>query len=381
MSQEIEVAVDLIVVGCGAMGSAALYHAAKGGQRALGIDRFHPPHNLGSSHGHTRVIRQAYFEHSDYVPLILEAYHLWHQLEVSSRQSLLVETGLLEVGPPDGTIIPGVMSSAKEHDLPIELLDRKSAQQRFPAFRVPAGCEAIFEPRAGYLFVDRCIQAHLAGARASGASLACNETVQAWEATPRTIIVTTDKRRYTCQRLIFSQGAWSNQLELGSSPKFQILRKHLHWFRTPDARLTQAAKCPMFFYEINEAYFYGFPVIDEHGFKIAEHSGGEAILDPSSLDRSVDRGDLARVSAFLRDNVDSGFQHSGHEVCMYTMSPDGHFVLDFHPSDPRVVVACGFSGHGFKFASVIGKLAVDMVTKVEQPEAARFLSLARFRNV
>ncbi len=371
--------VDVIVLGVGGVGSAALYHAARRGAKVLGIERFAPPHDRGSSHGQTRIIRQAYFEHPDYVPLLQRAYALWRALEEQTGRKLYHAVGLLEVGPPQGVVLPGVLQSAAQHNLKVETLSAEEARRRFPAFQVPEEFGAVFEQDAGYLLVEDCVRTHVEAAQRLGAELRTGETVQTWRAEKDGVVVETDRGRYTAARLILSPGAWAGQHLADVALPLRVARKHLHWFANHDERLRQDHGGPCFFYETPQGYFYGFPQIDQRGLKAARHSGGEEVGDPLAVDRNVDPADLADVQRFLVSHLPGvSTQPAGHTVCMYTLTPDEHFLVDRHPQWPRVVLTAGLSGHGFKFAPVLGEIMAQLALDGSTPHPVDFLSLRRF---
>ncbi len=347
---------DLAVIGCGGIGSAVLYHAARQGARVIGLEQFAAAHDRGSSHGHTRIIRQAYFEHPNYVPLLREAYELWAELERLAGEQLYVETGLLQAGPIDGVVVPGVLRSATEHSLPIDRLTAGEAMQRFPMFRIPETHIAAFEYRAGYLLVEKCVAAHLRQATQSGATLRCDCGVTGYRADGSGYCISTHQGDIRAERIVITVGAWLPGWLSAQLLPLRVLRKHLHWYASSDQRVEQARGCPLFFFENDVGCFYGFPAIDEQwGLKVAEHSGGEEITDPAQLDPAIDVRDRGRIEHFLGDYFHGTHRSQRHAVCMYTMTEDQHFAIDRHPEYPGVWIAGGFSGHGFKFASVLGR--------------------------
>jgi sarcosine oxidase len=369
---------DAIVLGTGGVGTAALMHLARRGVRALGIDRFAPGHDRGSSHGHTRLIRQAYFEHPDYVPLLLRAFELWHDLEAAGGETLYQQVGLLEIGPPEGEVLRGVRASAAAHKLPIENLSAAESMRRFPAFRVPPDCQAVFETRAGYLLVERCVRAHAEQAVRLGARLQVGETIRSWRPEGSGYVVETDAARYAADRLIVAGGPWAGQLlgDLGISLK--VLRKPLFWFRERGDVCRADRGCPTFFYELPHGCFYGVPRIDEAGIKAAEHTGGAVVDDPLAVNREVDPAEERRVASFAGEFLPGATtERIGHAVCMYTMTPDVHFVVDRHPEHPGVVFAAGLSGHGFKFTGVLGEVLADLAVAGHTTRPIGFLSAAR----
>lgn len=370
---------DTIVIGTGGVGSAVLFQLARRGVRTLGLDRFPPGHDRGSSHGRTRLIRQAYYEHPDYVPLLRRAYALWADLEAAVAEQLLYRTGLLEVGPADGRLIAGVLGSARRYGLEVEELAGDDVARRFPGFVVTDGCHAIFERNAGFLLVERCVLAHIREARRLGAELRTGEAVLRWFADGNGVMVETETATYRAQRLVIAAGAWSGPIlgELGV--RLRVVRKHQHWFETGDDRYRIDRGCPAFFFEAPDGYFYGMPSYDDHGVKVAEHSGGEDVVDPLALDRGPDAEDRRRVQAFLRAHLPGvSRREMAHAACMYTCTPDEHFIVDRHPKSPHVVFAAGLSGHGFKFAPVLGEALAELALDGATEQPIGFLGLGRF---
>jgi len=369
---------EAIVLGCGGVGSAALFELARRGVRVLGLDRFPPAHDRGSSHGSTRIIRQAYFEHPDYVPLLQRAYDLWQALEERSGQSLYHEVGLLEVGPPDGIVIPGVLKSAQQHRLDIERLTAREIELRWSGFRVPEHLTGVFERRAGYLLVERCVLAHLEAAQQAGAQLKVGEAVRNWQVQGNTVTVETDRTTYAADRLIIAAGAWSGPLLAEFGVKLTVRRKPFFFLKNQDPRLTADAGCPTYFFELAEGYFYGFPQIDPRGIKVAEHSGGTPLNDPLQVDRTLHQEDYERIAAFVQQSLPTAsVEISEHAVCMYTMSADENFIVDRHPDHEQVVFAAGLSGHGFKFTTVLGEALADLALNGKTALPIEFLALAR----
>lgn len=369
---------DVIVIGCGGVGSAALRHLAARGARVLGLDRYPVGHDRGSSHGETRVIRQAYFEHPDYVPLLRRAYDLWGELEADSGEKLFHRTGVLQIGPPDGEVIRGVLTSARTHGLSVEALTAADVASAYPGFLMPDGATAVLERNAGYLRVEACVHAHVEQARADGARLEIGAAVTGWRAGAGSVAVETRSGTHHAGALVISAGAWSEAVIRDLGVPLTVLRKHLHWYRNRDPRYLEANGCPVFFYEIGGRFFYGFPQRDALGVKVSEHSGGEAISTPGAVSRAPDPADTRDIERFLKERL-PGVERlrARHDVCMYTMSPDAHFLVDVHPAHDNVCFAAGLSGHGFKFASALGEALADLA--LGNPEGAHgFLGLQRF---
>jgi monomeric sarcosine oxidase len=369
---------DTIVLGVGGVGSAALYHLAQRGQRVLGIERFEPVHDRGSSHGQTRLIRQAYYEHPDYVPLLKRAYALWHELSAERGLQLLHQVGVLQVGRPEGQIIPGILASALQHQLDVEELSRAQVETRFPGFRVPEPLTAVFEARGGYLLVEECVRAHIELALRHGAELRAHETVLRWHCDGTDVSVETAQGVVRARSLIITAGAWSASLLRDLEIPLQVTRKPLYWYDAPAAIYDQTHGCPGFIYETALGNFYGFPRIDRLGLKVAEHSGGETVANPLEVDRSPHADETTRVEEFLDACLPGVSRTRTHfDVCLYTLSPDRKFVVDRHPEYPQVSFAAGLSGHGFKFASVLGEALADLAQHGSTQLPIGFLSCRR----
>ncbi len=352
---------DAIVLGTGGIGSAALLHLAQRGCKVLGIDRFVGPHDRGSSHGQTRIIRQAYFEHPNYTPLLLETYRLWDELADRVGQQLYFETGVLQIGPAEGEVVTGVFHSAQQHGLQVERLTPAEIEQRWPAFVVPPDMIGALEAHAGYLLVEQCVEAHMQAATEAGAELLSPAAVEAWKPGPP-VTLQTSAGELTAQHLIVTAGAWAGQLLADLDLNLEVRRKSLFWYPPNRGQEVAHRELPCFLYELPTGVFYGMPQVDGRGLKIGEHSGGQVIGDPLTVDREVDADDLARTGAFAQQHLPQlARQHSDHAVCMYTMSPDQHFIVDRHPEHPHIAFAAGLSGHGFKFAPILGQALSELV--------------------
>ena len=377
---------DVIVLGTGAMGTAACAHIAARGATVIGLDRFPVPHDRGSSHGQTRLIRQAYFEHPDYVPLLLEAYRLWRELEEATGTRLLFQSGLLLAGPETGEAVAGALHAAAIHRLPIERLAAGDARRRWPAFALDDDWVAVWEPAAGYLLIEDCIRAHAEVAKRHGARFEEGVAIHGWHAGPSGVTVDTDRGTFHADRLVVAAGAWAADLLQIPSVKLEVLKKTLCWYRPPaEHRATFAAAhepgrgLPCFAFDTPTGFYYGFPALDDLGVKMAEHTGGTPVADPLALDRSLDRAEEARVAAVARARLPAlGGDLVHHTACLYTMTPDAHFLIGLHPEQSRVAIAAGFSGHGFKFASVVGSILADLALNGSTPQPIHFLAPGRF---
>jgi monomeric sarcosine oxidase len=373
---------DVIVLGLGGVGSAALYHVAQRGRRVLGLDRFSGGHDRGSSHGETRIIRQAYFEHADYVPLLLRAYQLWNDLERQVGETLFHQVGLLQVGPPEGQVVRGVLAAARQHQLAVDSLSGREVERRFPGIRVPSGHVGVFEPKAGYLKVERCVLSHLAAAKEAGAEAVHDAEIKSWEATASGIRVLTSAGEFTADRLIIAAGAWTGDF-LGQAhlPPLRVLRKQVYWYTGNAPEYYETRGFPTFLFELPQGVFYGFPERDAGGLKVAEHSGGVEVVDPLHDPRLPDAADEGRVREFLATCLPGvGKERARYSTCFYTMSPDENFLVDRHPASERVVFAAGLSGHGFKFTSVLGEALADLALEGGTHLPIEFLSLRRFAS-
>jgi sarcosine oxidase len=372
---------DVIVVGTGGMGTAAACQLARRGGRVLGLDRFPLAHDRGSSHGQTRLIRQAYYEHPDYVPLLRRAYEAWRDLEQASGRRLLVESGLVMAGPETGEVVPGALASARIHDLAIEMLAAAEAAARWPAFRVPDDWQVVYERQGGYLFVEDCVRSHAEVATAHGAELRSGVSVHDWRISGHDVVVETDAGRFAAAKLVLCPGPWAGGLLKLPHLRLTVLRKSLFWYEPPAAHVQSfdAGSLPCFAFDTPAGFFYGFPRLDGRGVKLAEHTGGRAVADPMAVDRSVDAGEQVRIEEWIAAHLPAlGRDRRDHATCLYTMSPDHHFVLGPHPDHPQVAIAAGFSGHGFKFASVVGEVLADLAITGATRQPIGFLSPRRF---
>jgi sarcosine oxidase len=370
---------DLIVIGVGGMGSAVLYRAAKLGLRVLGLEQFGVGHDRGSSHGQTRIIRQAYYEHPNYVPMARRAFDMWREIEREAQADLLHVTGLLQVGSPSSELITGVRLSAETHQLPVKEMSPAEIESRWPYFKIAPGQVGLFEETAGYLRVEKCVAQMTRLALQLGAELRTNTTVESWSARPDAgVEVRTEAGIVRARRLIITAGPWSERLLGDLGFKLNVVRKQQTWFQTDRHEVHQGNGACCFLIDSAEGCFYGFPQIDLLGMKVAEHSGGQPAASADELDRETNEEDLTRVRDFLARSFRLGKHRLVHtSVCMYTRSPDEHFILDKFPGCQQVAFAAGLSGHGFKFAPVIGDHLVGLLMDDRNPDCD-FLSLQRF---
>jgi sarcosine oxidase len=369
---------DVIVLGVGGFGSSALYHLARRGLRVVGLEQFGIAHDRGSSHGETRIIRMAYFEHPDYVPLLVRAYELWSELQQRAGRELLNLCGLLLAGPPEGEAVAGAKLAARIHHLPLEELDLATACKRFSGFHFRDDFAAVFEADAGFLHVEECVLAHIEQAVEQGAVIKTEERVLAWSSDGKTVRVRTTHEEYQAARLVITAGAWAGRVLSDLNIPLEVVRKPVFWHPVKAPVYDFAAGAPAYLFEMAEGQFYGFPSLDGKSLKVAEHTGGKPVADPLTVDRAVHEEDVRPIRGFLAEAMpDVDLQAADHSVCMYTLTPDRHFIVDRHPQFANVAIGAGFSGHGFKFTSVIGEALADLVVDGRTAHPIGFLSLNR----
>jgi sarcosine oxidase len=371
---------DVIVVGLGAMGSAATYHLACRGARVLGLDQFSVPNELGSSHGLTRIIRLAYYEHPAYVPLLVRAFELWRALETDAGEQLLHVTGSIDAGPPGGEIVEGSRRSCEMYGLRHEVLTSAELSRRYPAYRLPPTSLAVLQPDGGFLLPEACIAAHARLAERSGAQLRTDERVIAWEPAPDGgVIVQTSRDRYRASRLIITAGSWLGKLVPSLAPIAVPERQVLAWLEIDRPELFAPERFPVFNLTVDEGRFYGFPAHGIPGFKIGRyHHLGETV-DPDAFDRAPGPRDEAVLRDFARRYFPQGAGRAlALTTCLFTNTPDEDFILDALPGAPQVIVGSPCSGHGFKFASVVGEILADLALDGRSRHDIGWLSLSRF---
>lgn len=392
---------DVIVMGLGAMGSAAAAHLARAGHRVLGFDRFAPPHSQGSSHGLSRIFRQAYWEDTRYVRLLLRARELWDQLERESGRRLFHVTGCLMIAPRDGQLVARSAASARQFNLAHQLLSAQELKRRWPVFHVDDDTEGLLEDDAGYLVPEICIEEQLAVAARAGAQLHINEPVLAWSATPGGVSVRTAQGLYSAERLVITAGPWAPEVlgapqlsgtsEVPGTPSltagldlpFRVTRQVICWFEPKHSLdLFRQGRLPIYLFETRREHpvIYGFPLTgaDQDGVKVGVHGSNE-LCTPETICRAIRPAD----ESFIRDRLAETLPLlAGRlvraETCLYTMTPDENFILGPHPHHPSVILAAGFSGHGFKFAPVIGEILSELVTSGKSSYDLAMFSPARF---
>jgi sarcosine oxidase len=372
-------AYDAIVLGLGGMGSATLFHLARRGLRVLGLERFDLVHEHGSSHGLTRIIRLAYWEHPTYVSLLRRAYQLWRELEELSGERLLHITGSVDAGPAGGSVFEGALKSSKLHGLPHEVMDGAELHRRFPGYRLPREMRCLYQPDGGFLLPERCNVAHAALAHTHGAEVHCREPVLQWGATGGRVWVRTTRGRYEAGRLVVCAGPWAARLipELDglAVPERQVLA----WLQPARPEYFQPDAFPVFNLEAEEGRYYGFPSFLVPGFKFGKYHHRGEVVDPDGARLEPEPEDEDLLRAFARRYFPDGAGPALMlKACLFTNSPDRHFILDRHPDHPEVAIAAGFSGHGYKFCSVIGEIMADLARDGRTRHDIEFFRLGRF---
>jgi len=377
---------DVIVIGVGSMGAATCYYLAKRGQKVLGLDQFDISHEMGSHGGQSRIIRKAYFEHPDYVPLLERAYDNWEQLEIETGDKFYHQTGLLYFGPPGNEITAGVMKSASLYNLLVFKLTARQAKKQFPQFNFANDFEIVYEPEAGFLTPEKAIRAYAMVAVQTGARIIANEPVKSWKLKGDRILVSTQNETYEASKLVITAGAWSSILIPGLHRTLKVTKQALAWTMPSDPDAFALGKFPCWLMkDPDRGPYYGFPMLDPQefggpfGLKSAHHFPAEP-FDPTKKDRPINENAEEDINHALSKWLpNSNEKLLAVKSCLYTNTPDEHFIIDLLPGyDGRVAIACGFSGHGFKFASAMGEILADLSLKGETRHPIGFLGLSRF---
>lgn len=370
------------------MGSAACWHLAHHGQSVLGLEQFDTPHEHGSHAGQSRIIRKAYFEHPDYVPLLERAYENWRAFESVTSERFYHRTGIAYFGQHENENISGIRNSARIFNVPLEDLTREDCKRRYPAFKVPGDFDIIFEPDAGFVTPEQAIEAYVREARKNRAVIKTNTPVLKWKLEGNGVRIITQAQDYTCEKLVITAGAWTSRLIPELKPQLRVTRQLLAWVTPPEENLFSLENFPCWFVEDPAlGTFYGFPILPQNtfggpaGLKLAHHHPGTACA-PEDVHGAVPLPETEKLRAFLGAYLPSaGDQITYVKNCLYTYSPDSHFIIDHLPGyENRVVIASGFSGHGFKFVPVVGEILADLAAKGSTDLPIDFLRLARMRG-
>ena len=375
---------DVIVLGVGSMGSSACYHLAKRGCRVLGLEQFEIPHEHGSHTGQSRIIRKAYGEDPDYVPLLHRAYENWKTLERETDSKLFHQTGLLYFGPPQDTFLETVKVSSSKYHIPVHQLSEKECSAKYPQFNVPAHFQRMEEPDAGFLTPDRCIITMVSEAIRMKAIMQTGEKVMEWKRVKGKITVRTDKNTYTADKLVITAGPWAGKMIPGFDLK--VVRQVIAWMKPKNWETFAYGNFPCWIIQDETGFGYGFPVLPgekfggPRGLKFAFHQViGEAV-DPDAVNRDISESEKQALIDFLTKYIPDACESIlSLKTCLYTNTSDLNFIMDHLPGyDKDVTIAAGFSGHGFKFASVIGEILADLTINGTTDLPIDFLRADRF---
>jgi len=378
---------DVIVIGVGSMGSATSYYLAKRGYKVLGLEQFDIPHEFGSHAGQSRIIRKAYFEHPGYVPLLERAYENWEALEWETGKQVYYKTGLLYAGNPNNEMIKGVERSAGLYNIDLDQMNIAAAADQFPQFKFPEDFEILLEPEAGFITPEKAIRLYASQAKKNGAAIHSNEKVIDWKKDKNIILLKTDKQTYQCDKLIITAGAWAGKMIPGLADKIKVTRQFVAWIKTKNDDQFELNKFPCWMISDDEKHgcYYGFPLLDTEkfgepaGLKLAHHFPNE-VTDPDKVDRLTTEKDIQNLNYCLNKYLPGVFDSILHtKICLYANSPDENFIIDKLPGyEENVSIACGFSGHGFKFASVVGEILADLAIEGRSDLPIEFLNAKRF---
>lgn len=370
---------DVVVVGVGGMGSATAFHLASRGIDVLGLERYDIPHARGSSHGETRIIRKPQYEDPAYVPLVRRAYDLWRALEERTGRDLLHVTGGLDIGAPDSEVVRGSLRSCTANDIDHEVLTASEVADRFPAYDLPASHRAVYQPDGGFLVPEQCIIAHVEAAQAEGGTIRAREPVDEFTSLPDGgVRVSTHKGTYEAEKLVVTAGAWTRELLPDLAQLAVPERQVLAWLRPTDPPKFDPGAFPVFVHDTADAHFYGVPRYDVPGFKIGKFNHFGETADPGAVaePRPADERRLRRYAErYFPEGAGPTMKLA---TCMFTNTPDGDFIVDTLPDRPHITVGAGFSGHGFKFASVIGAVLADLAVDTSPSQDIEPFRLSRF---
>lgn len=377
---ENELIFDVAIIGAGTMGMAAGAFLSQQQVKTVLIDAFDPPHNRGSHHGDTRMIRHAYGEGRQYVSLVKRAQQLWEELEEQTDYKIFEKTGVIGLGPRDSAFLQETIAAANKYELPLEVMDSREVKEKWPGFSVPDHFIGCFEAESGLLFSENAIQAYKDIAIKNGAQLVTNTPVQQIESNDSSgIKITTKNKVFWAKKAIVTVGAWASKLLPDLKLPIQPTRKAFGWFDTP-TDLFDAANFPSFYIEDKDNMCYGFPNVNGTGLKIGRSDGGQGI-DPNKHTQNFGQyeSDEEDLRFFLKTYMPeaNGPLKQG-KTCLYTISSDNDFIIDHHPENENIIFACGFSGHGFKFSSVMGEVLSEMAVNGQSKFDLSMFSLKRF---
>jgi N-methyl-L-tryptophan oxidase len=373
---------DVIIIGAGSMGMAAGYFLSKSGKKTLLLDSFNPPHNKGSHHGETRIIRYAYAEGEEYVPFILKAQELWNELERATGKQLFIPTGVLSVGNRESNFMQNIISSSNKYSLPLEVIESNEVHNRWSGITIPNDFIGCFEPTSGVLKCEESIKAYQELAELNGATILTNSRVRGISIQDEKVTIETDEQTFYSNALVVSAGAWSGNLlsMLDLDLPLTPVRKTFAWFDANE-NIYNHNRFPAFAFETSQGLYYGFPSIEGFGLKVGRHDGGDKINPDESMkafgEIAEDEGDLIQ---FLNEYIPDIRQLKYGKTCMYTLTPDEKFIIDLHPKYSNVAIAAGFSGHGFKFSSAVGQALSNLIISGENDIDISQFSINRFKR-
>lgn len=370
---------DAIVVGVGSMGSSTIYHLARRGAKVLGLEQYGVPHALGSYPGVNRIIRLTYWEHPLYVPLLRRAYELWREIESLSGERLLFITGNIDAGAEGGRLIRGVLDCCKTNHLVHERYDSASLEKRFPGYRLPSDLAAVYQPEGGFVLSERAVTTYAQMALSSGAEIHGHEAVLDWKAMGKKVEVHTQRGDYSADHLIFTSGPWTSKLLPNLSKVLTPERQVLIWTQPLRPEYFRLGVFPVFYMETRDGRFYGLPIYGVPGFKLGKYHHRDEKVDPDHMDRNVYPEDEQVLrSAIRRFFPDANGPVMALRTCIFTNTPDEHFIIDRHPGWTQILLAAGFSGHGFKFSSVVGEILADLALEGTTRHDLSLFRLGRF---
>ena len=371
---------EVIVVGIGGMGSATAYHLADRGADVLGLERYDIPHNMGSSHGTTRIIRKPQYEDPAYVPLVRRAYDLWHDLEAETGRDLLSVTGGITAGPSGGQVFERTRESCQIHDIDHELLSGTAVNDRFPGYELPDSHRAVYQPDGGFLDPEQCIVAHVEAGHRAGAEIRARERVEEITALRSGgVRVTSSKRSYEAGQVVVTAGAWAPKLVPELAEHAVAQRQVLAWLQPTAPERFEPRNFPIFVHGAHDGHYYGLPRYDVPGFKLGKFNHREERVDPDAMDREPRPADERLLRAYADRYFPAGAGPTMRlATCLFTNTPDGHFIVDTLPDREQIAVGAGFSGHGFKFASVVGEILADLVVNGETDHEIGLFGVDRF---
>jgi len=377
---------DVIVIGVGSMGSSACYQIAKQGHSVLGLEQFDIPHEMGSHTGQSRIIRKAYFEHPNYVPLLERAYQNWQTLEQEISNQIYFKTGLLYFGPNNHMLIKGTQKSAIKYSIEVNELSQVEQLRKFPQFKIPESYTNLIEVDAGFVTPERAILSFTKQALKYKAEIHTKEKTLEWSKKDGIIQVKTNKQIYKCKKLVLTTGAWTSKFS--NLKNLEVTRQIMAWAQPKKPNMFELNNFPCWTFadpSVNGIY-YGFPSLpsssfeEPTGIKFAHHTKGK-ITDPDIVNKNISKEEEKKLVKAIQKFIPNGVKSiTGVKTCLYTYSPDEDFILDFYKNNEDIVIASGFSGHGFKFASVIGEILSELVTKGKSIHPINFLNSNRFNK-